>query len=255
MAIDRKVFSACQKYASSYNYVWFSSDGTLINIGMLFDILKFYLGNANDLIIFDNNNYMGFSFKEYTDCTQLFHDCCWRMTSLSAVIVSGKLLQRAMRIFPVTAKDNYGLWLPMAYFRAIVSESFHAVYFVKENSWRANPMRNDSFWKLSGNTLWQWGEIWYRVIDALPSVFDQEKGYVLQSHDRYTRIFSIRNLISLKATGNLSFSKIRTYSNFLPKVTNTNLFWFYLIGLFVNRHFAAQCKILYRKLIPRKAKQ
>lgn len=245
-AIDRKVFRACREYAPRYEYIWFSSDGTLINVGAVFCVMKSFLEQGADLVVFDNRDCMGFSFREYTDCRRLFHDCCWRMTSLSAVIASGKLLQRAMRIFPVDAEDDYGLWLPMAYFRATVEEPFRAVYFAKENSWRANPMRDESFWKLSGNALWQWGEVWCRAVGALPGVYDPEKEFVLKSHDRYTGIFSVRNLFRLKAFGNLSWKKVRACREYIPKVTDTGLFWFYFLALCVNRRFLARCRTVYR---------
>ncbi len=247
MAIDRKVFRACEEYAPRYDYIWLSSDGTVIDIDAVFGAMKPELDRGTDLVVFDSRDCMGFSFREYTDCGQLFHDCCWRMTSLSAGIVSGELLRRAMQMFPVWAEDNYGLWLPMAYFRAIASQPFRAVYFVKQNSWRANPMREDSFWKLSCNTLWQWGEIWCRAVCALPGIYNPEKEFVLKSHDRYTGIFSLRNLPGLKATGSLSWKKVRSCREYLPQVTDTGIFWFYFFALCVNRRFAVGLRAVYRK--------
>lgn len=247
-AIDMKVFTACKKYCSEYSYLWLTSDRTIVNIDTLWDNINKYCSHGYDLIVYDNRDYMGITLKEYTDCTKLFHDCCWRMTCLSAVLVSSRILTKCVENYPIIYLGSSQLWLPMTYFRVIANEPFKAIYFIKPDSWKANPCMSDAFWASSGNILWQWGKVWCESVNELPSIYNNEKDFVIYSHDKYLRLFSIRSIISMRASGNITLEKVKEHSKYIPKITKTRMVWFYIVGIVISKRLIGIIRNIYHRL-------
>jgi len=248
LAIDRKVVAACRKYGEQYPYLWFSSDGTIIDLPAVFPKLKEELEKGYVLIGLGHEACPPAQRTEYTDCAALFRDCGWWLTSLTSTVYSSKLLRRAMDVLPLDSPDFRGLWLPMSVFYTIADAPFQMLYLPQAHFWTVNPRRSDSFWKVSGNALRQWGEVWCETIDALPAVYDSDKAAVLKSFDAHIHLFSVRQLVNMKPEGNLSLEKVRRYRPYIDRVTDTPVFWFYFVSIFVNRSLAGDARAIYRKI-------
>ena len=136
----------------------------------------------------------------------------------------------------------------MSVFYTIADAPFQMLYLPQAHFWTVNPRRSDSFWKVSGNALRQWGEVWCETIDALPAVYDSDKAAVLKSFDAHIHLFSVRQLVNMKPEGNLSLEKVRRYRPYIDRVTDTPVFWFYFVSIFVNRSLAGDARAIYRKI-------
>lgn len=245
-AIDKKVFAAAAKYALKYDYLLFSSDGTIVRADILLNNVDQYLHEKFDLIVFDNSKTMDFFEKEYTDWCILFEECCWLMTRLASIMVSGRLLQEVVKNYPFKEKNTVGFWLPMSYFNCVDGCECNAVYKVIEGSWEQNTNIVDSFWKVSGHLLWQWGKIWSEAIEALPKQYESKKNIVIRSHDKYTRLFSFKSLIGMQAWDNITLNKVITYRRYIKKVANLDIIFFYIIALLCRRPIVLLIKKAYK---------
>lgn len=247
-AIDKKVFAAAAKYAPKYDYLLFSSDGTIIRADILINNVDKYLHDKFDLIVFDNSKTMEFFEKQYTDWRILFEECCWLMTRLGSIIVSSRLLQEAVKNYPFKLENTVGFWLPMSYFCCIDCCKCRAVYKVIEGSWEQNPNIVESFWKVSGNLLWQWGKIWSEAIEALPKQYESKKNIVILSHDKYTRLFSFKSLVGMQAWNNITLDKVITYRRYISKVATLDIIFFYVIALICRRPIIVFLKKVYNAM-------
>ncbi len=250
-AIDRKVFSACKEYCGDYDYIWFSSDRTIVNVEAMLPKLKNFMRDDFDLIVYDNRESFGISYQEYSDSRKLLHDCGWRMTCLSSVIVSCRFLKACIEKYPPDAGPITSFWLPMTYFRTLADNTegmLKAVWFVEKESWHANPCNAEAFWLLSGNVLRQWGEIWCDAMDSLPQFYDEERDFVIRSHDRQMHIFSKKSLLGLRSSGNVTLRKVHENRKYLLRASNTSLLWFYLIAMLVPQGVARVMRNVYHGL-------
>lgn len=230
--IDEKGFALCKKYCGQYDYIWLCSDGTVIDIGKVIPAIKQDMINGEDLIILSDADVLPYTDRKFHDAVALCRDLCWRMLLLGSVIVSGRLLQETVVRYPYRQADNGTLWLPAAYFKVLSSGPVCAVYRCINGIFGINPYKKGSFWYLSGNVLWQWGKVWCDTIDSLPACFDVVKDEVLLSHDRYMRVFSVKNLPRLKVSGNLTFRKLLRYKKYLKRVTDTPFIFFIIAQFF-----------------------
>lgn len=227
-AIDKKVYTACKLFSKDYEYIMFSSDGIIVNLELIFEKLKFHMDKNTDMIIYNNGKE---SIEYYYDSIELFKLCAWRMTSLSSIIFSTLFLNKVIEKFNLEHPDFFGLWLSTSCFYYIAYNNFKAVFISDYNVWKVNKMRRESFWIESGNVLCQWGKVWYEVVNNLPSKYDCAKQQVLISHDENTKIFSIRGLLRMKMSGNLTYRKVKEYSKYINFVTCTPKIIFYILSI------------------------
>lgn len=231
-SIDEKGFTLCKKYCGQYDYIWLCSDGTVIDVARAIQSIEQDMTRGKDMIILSDANVLPYSDREFYDAVTLCRELCWRMLLLGSVIVSGTLLQKTVAQYPYQQADYETIWLPAAYFKMLSLEPVCAVYHCVNGVFCINPYKKGSFWYLAGNTLWQWGKVWCNTIDSLPVCFDAVKKEVLLSHDRYMKVFSVRNLPRLKISGNLTFRKLLQYRKYLKRVTNTPFIFFIIIQVF-----------------------
>lgn len=248
-AIDHKVFSAYSKYAVKYDYTWFSSDGAILNFETAFQDIIHYMECDYSLIITDCLNCKLSKDKEYTNAIELFRECTWFMTLLSSVIVSKRIARLVIERYPVKQDGEFFFWLPMVYFYLLPNVDASIIHYSNNEMYEVNKKRDDSFWKLNGNALWQWSKIWYEAVYRLPTYYDSEKKYVVKSFDENMKIFSLIGLLKFKENGNLSLKNIDEYKYYLKKVTNTNIKWFYVVEYLCNRAMLRYLKIIVKKIM------
>ena len=247
-AIDWKVYYAAKKYSKLYEYINFSSDATIIDYDVLLPKINYFMKEQYQLIVFDREKLLDFDLRKYSDSCVLLKECCWRMTCLSATIVSGEFLCRVLSTSPMSSVGFPGFWLPMAYFDALKGDRCKAVYVVEQNSWYPNRYLKDSFWKTSGDLLWQWGKIWSEAIYSLPRQYNCIKKEVILSLDQYTGMFSIKHLVSSQRWENITIKKIKKYKEYIKSVTKTDIVIFYLIAIFVRKETAVILYEIYQKI-------
>lgn len=240
-AIDYKVYSAVNEYINKYKMICFSSDGTITHLSKIIPIIKNMCDNT-DLIIINNSDEK--RQVHYNNSKSLLYDYGWRMTALNSTIVSTKFLKLALKALPIDSPLEKGLWIPMCYFSACCDGYINAILLEDKDLWTVNPNIKTSFWRKSGNALKQWGKDWCDAVDSLPSYYDDIKNSTILSHDKHQKIFSIKSVVSLREEGNITFEKIKKFSPYCKRVTNTSILWFYTVA-FIPRVFLKIIKKLY----------
>lgn len=230
-AIDDKVYCACREFCCQYDYLWFSSDGTVFQIDNLWDDISECIKNNYDLIVLNHKHSEIQDRQLFFETKTLLYSCGWILTMLGMGIVSGKVIYNAVINYPVDSKENFWLWYPLSYFYEYANQPFKSIWLAGDCSYYENPLRKDAFWKLNGDALWQWGEVWVSAIESLPEYYDDVKQDVIRSWDRHTRLFSLKGLLSMRAQGQIKFSDVKAYRKYIPQITDTNLLWFYIITL------------------------
>lgn len=178
----------------------------------------------------------------------LLRKCVWRMLSLGSTIVSSRLMRECLDYDRAHEKEIQDLWIPMVYFRTLASrKQMKAVYLYIPDAIEINPYIQESFWRKQGLALWQWGERWCKVIDSLPTVYDAVKRETLLSHDRYRHVFSPLSIVGLRAYGNFSLKDIKQYKMYIPMVTDTPVWFFYLAAVLIRPWFAMKLKEIYKR--------
>lgn len=244
-AIDKKVFAACLKYSSLFDCLVFSSDRVILNFDRMYQIIIKGLNDGVDFFVYDNGEKY---YVDYTDEVRLLNDWGWRMTSLSSVIFSSHFLKKAIKVFSVYSPNHYGLWLMSTIFFTIADENFKARVFCHPGLWDRNTNGIMSFWKSSGNAIWQWGYIWCKVIDSLPEKYDRIKESVILSHDEKTEIFSYNELVNFKKNGNLTLNIIQGSEQYIRRVASISIVWFYVIAIFPARFSEGIVRRIYQFL-------
>lgn len=247
-AIDEKVFAACSEFCLEYEYIWLSSDGTVFHIERLWPSICRAMKENVDMIVLNHQNADNALERRYENGRELLHDCGWILTMLGAGIVSGEVVREAVKHVPISGRDNFLLWHPLAYFYVFAERPIQALWLGIQNTYEENPYRTDAFWKVNGDALWQWGEVWVQAIESLPACYNEVKEPVLKSWDKYARLFSVKGLMGLRAQGQITFSDVVKYKRYIPKITDTNVGWFYLITLPGNQAVLSWIRKIYRTI-------
>lgn len=233
--IDEKVKAMCRIAMDEYVYLCFSSDGIILHVERIYARAKRYMDEGAALIVNGQTPLGELEDILIQNSRELLRRCVWRMLSLSSTIVSSALMRRALEYDAQHETDIQDLWLPMVYFRLLnPEEAIQAVYLYMPDALEQNPYIRVSFWRVQGLALWQWGERWCTVIDSLPPAYDDVKDEALRSHDGYVHLFSKKSIIFLREHNNFSLSDIRKYRQYIPRVTNTPIWYFYWAAIFIH---------------------
>ncbi|WP_312612951.1 hypothetical protein [Oscillibacter sp.] len=245
--IDHKVYSASARFCGEYDYLWFSSDGTIMKLETLALPLFSLLEQGCTWVVLDNLACPPRKTALYTDAPTLLRECGWFMTMLGSSVLAAPLAAWAVAAYPVSPDEPFWLWQPCAYLRLLANEPLHAAHLTGVVPYEVNPAREDSFWKLEGNALWQWAQVWPEAVTGLPAAYDPVKKQVLLDYDAHIHLFSPKSLLSMKEYGGLTVGAVKQYRENLPLVTRTGLGWFYLIALFGNPQIIRIAKRIYHQ--------
>lgn len=238
-SIDNKVREISRIAAHKYEYLCFSSDGTILCLDRIWKYVQPQIAQQIDLIIQGTHRLDKKSVIYFSDSIQLLEKCVWRMVSLNSTIVSSRFMRACLAYDEECGDQPQDFWLPMIYFRFLAGRSdTSAVYLYMPDAIDVNPYISESFWRVQGKALWQWGERWCVVIDSLPSEYDSVKASVLLSHDAQCHVFSPRSIIGLRAYGNFSLEDIGKYKQYISRVTRTPILFFWMAAIFIRPGFA-----------------
>lgn len=228
-AIDHKVYTAYLKYCGRADYLWFTSDGAVLQLAQYYDVILQLFEQDYDLIVTDCLDCKEQESREYEDATELFANCFWFMTLLSSGISSSRFAKALTEHFPWDENACNNFWIPCAYFRELLLGQYRVCHYANNRIYNPNPKRTDSFWKEQKNALWQWSTYYVEALDAMPSALDGEQEWVLHSFDANTGLFSLPGLLRLKENRNLTPSKLRDTKEPLSRVTKTPLWLMQLV--------------------------
>lgn len=247
-SIDEKIQEISQIASKKYAYLCFSSDGTILQMNRVWTYVESYVYQGIDLIIQGTERLDGQNEVYFNEGVTLLQKCIWRMVALNSTIVSSKFMLACLAYSKKKEDDPTDLWIPMVYFRVIAGRSdVRSVYLYMPDVVKVNPFISESFWRVQGLALWQWGERWCVVIDSLPFQYNGVKASALLSHDAHCHIFSPISVIGLRAYNNFSLADIKRYKHYINRVTRTPVWFFILVAILIHPAVAKVLKKKYKR--------
>lgn len=233
-ALDKKVFTACQRYMGQYKYLWFSGDGTVFDIALLWGDIQMLMAQDMDYIAVDSTQFNVWKpradgVEYYTDSCTFFKECGWLLTLLGSNILRCEHIEETAAKYPVLRPDSFAFWIPMAFLRLFSEKPIRAAVVQKRNAYCVNPKRTEAFWMTNRDVLWQWAVTWPEAVDALPGYYNPVKEFVIKEQNR-GRLFSLKGFLKLKATGNLPLADVERYRVYFKRVSDVPIWIIWLIS-------------------------
>lgn len=235
-ALDKKVYTACERYMKHYDYLWFSGDGTVFDLSGLWDDIRKQMDKRADYIAVDSTQFNIWKprtdgVEYYADSRTFFKECGWLLTLLGSNILRCEHVAEVVKKYPVSRADGSPFWIPMAFLRFFSEKPISAAVVRSKNAYHINPERTEAFWMSNKDVLWQWAVIWPEAVDALPEYYDPVKEFAIREQNK-SRLFSLKGFLKLKATGNLPLADVKRYSAYLKRVSGVPIWVIWLISRF-----------------------
>lgn len=228
---DLKVFQAMKELKTSYDYIWLTGDNCVLNIDLLIDDVFAYLDKQYDIIHFSNGREMDKgNEKEYSDARELYKNDIWHLTAYGASIISTKLVDYICSPIMLEKYLGSGFLYVMSIFEYCANYEFKAIHSQRDFH-KKNIYRKESGWVLSGDALAVFGKNWVEANLKLPALYDDLKAEAIKSNSNNTGLFGYGRCVYLRATGNISFEKIKKYTKYLSYITDTSIIWMYFLAL------------------------
>lgn len=245
-AIDRKVYTACKKYADAYAYLWLCGDGAVFHIETLWDDVLSAIQRKADCILLHDTKSRPTETCVYDSAEMLLKDYCTALTLLGSAIFSSECVREMVAQCPVITGDDFWLWLPLSFFHAKAAKEIYAEVVCNGNLFEINPHKGESFWVQNGDAFWQWTKVWPEAINRLPECYNDIKDEIIRKQSK--EVLSIKGLLGLKASGTLTVARISAYRDDITKTTRIPLLAFYLIAALGNVKALAAIRSIYRRI-------
>ncbi|NDK08962.1 glycosyltransferase [Candidatus Gracilibacteria bacterium] len=222
-------FEKALKYPNT-DYIWLLGDTSKIAIDT-FKSVADEINNKYDLIVINNSNRVkDIQSIVYNDANKLLRQLGWHMTQMSALIFSKQLINNVS--FSRYYDTNFiqtGI-----IFEYLASKEKINVKWLREYS--ANQLKKEGLVKNSwqSQTFEIWIIRWANFILSLPPSYNIEnKLYTIKLHNEITKLFGIKNLVSLRSKNHFNLKIFFKYYKFfylaLNKYSFIRLFFIALI--------------------------
>ncbi len=213
-----KNFELALKYPKT-EYVWLLGDTHKIPI----DGIKY----VNELITEKNNRYDVIVFnagqrvidietQDYFDQNKILSDLGWHMTCMSCLIYNTQLIESANF---VKFYDSY--FIQLGIILDSISKKTFNIHWIKDKSIDSIHLPNKIKDSWQNQTFYIWIEKWSDFILSLPSTYNQViKLKCIKDHGVKSKIFSFKNLLSLRKANLLNYKNYLTYYQLLPLTIN-----------------------------------
>ncbi len=232
---EMKVQKLCEIGAREYEYSMICRDRNIIDIDKYGDKLNALMNEKYTIISFltsdRTDKLREFQSKEYTKKDEFFRELYWNLTSWGNSIINNDLCRYfANRRRTLKGSDNSFFLLETMFTYIAEVKDFKAYNYVEDVLLETH--KSTSTWKFKDKMLDIWAKAWCETIDRLPAVYDKDKEYVKLTRSKYYHNFSsVKNLLSFRADGDFTLQSVKRNKKYIPMMSRTNIFWFYLIAL------------------------
>ncbi|MCD2492279.1 glycosyltransferase [Lacrimispora sp. NSJ-141] len=246
--LDDKVFEALQ--AVKAEYCWLCSDGCIPSYkSFCKDIYPILKKKKYDILYLSQQDPYNTNLKEYRDQIPFFKECFWGMTGYGGSIlrrhIYGNITEGERERVKTRYSEASAFLYPCYIYDYICSRNFFAVHICSE-FYDNNVEKKTSSWMVSGSALYIWGEVLCKVIDLLPTLYDDEKSFVKKSVWTNTGLSSWRRLLAMRSYGCLNAKRIiKYYKNGILNQISDNPLRFAMM-LLIPKSVAGICRKLYQ---------
>lgn len=241
---DLKVFRLFDKLQEKYEYIHLSGDGLVIDINKYINLLKNPIMEDYDIIHF--NSWLDRNEIIYSSGHDFAKDNGWYATYYGSTVISSKVIKRANYAKLVEQYRNTGFMYWYGMLNAVAEDNQKIVAF-KEFPLLNNPFKSTNTSHQPGRFVTFWIVSWNQVIDALPAHYDDIKSKIKKDIGKNLKLYSYRNLLNLRASGNLEYRVIKEQKQLVKKVTDVSIGRLIVIS-FVPKKLASLVMLIGRKI-------
>lgn len=234
-SLDHKLIQAYDDYAEEYDYIWLCRDGLIPVVDEILEKVRYYKKKGIDCIIVDTKSRVnGLEMEQYyidkSDCANFLLDQVTRLQTLGMLIFSGKFARRLLDTVPLD-DTTYSLWQMAAPFHAFANGDCKVVFCTK-NVFALNEYASTThFWSKASKMMEQWAYRWNLVISNMPQEYEMVKEKCMMVYTVDFHPFTARNILEMRGYGGLNQGMVSKYKEYLPKVTMTPVWYFYVVAI------------------------
>lgn len=228
---DHKVFAAQLILAEKYDYIWLCGDNCLLDFQATLPQVQRCMEQGADILHFDDSRRMPLGeTRVYTDAREFYADDAWHMTAYGVSLVSSRVIKGMNTSGALEKFLDSGFLYTMSLMDYCARNPFTAIH-AHQRFFRDNPRRQRSGWVANGTALEVFCGNWTLANRALDAVYDGQKADAIRSHSQYTGLFGMFGCVRMRASGNLTVGKLRSVRAYLPGISDTPVWWYYLLCL------------------------
>ena len=209
---------------SQTKYAWLLGDDDRISEKCLPEILSLLENNDYDMLVAGYSNDFKVESKLFSDPKQLIVELGTSMTWISVQIWNNKLVHSVpFSKYYDTSFIQFG-----SIFEKFALD-FSGVYFLSKLCVYYSGNTSLQHWEHM--RLKVFARDWCEVVWMLPQFYDDVKQEVIMAMGETNGVFEIKKLLKNRALGEYDYQTYSLYKKYLPRVTKTNVYAFWIVSI------------------------
>lgn len=210
------------------SYVWYLGDSYSVNMDELLKIKKTISTNEVDFIFVNNGNAKFSDSGFVSDLPDFFIKNIWYLTLSGATIYGPKVIRYIKNLNNKQQYRNFqqlGYILDYVFYKKLADIS---VFVNTNQSIRVNDKKLSSYWKKNLISVFCFD--WVNLIEFFDKgSLNVKESEIIKSHDKYTKVLNIKNIISSRSVGGIYFFDVINYQKYIRKASVSKLTLFYML--------------------------
>lgn len=197
-------FNALETHLNSIGFENFGVTGFRSCEGLSKSVRKDYDVSGKTDICVDNNEYF---FKYF-----------WALTLYGSTVVNTAVVKAAREQSKKYVEAASPFMHDCILFEGLALSGLRCAFtFVDFVTY--NPLKKSSGWIASGQAVEFFCYRYYESVKMLPPCYDVSRKF-LTGHNKYSKLFSFKSVLSLRADGNITFAKVKKYKFYIKKTVD-----------------------------------
>jgi len=220
---------------SDAKYQWLLGDSHLVDEIGLRKILDILRNNSPNLLVINREMHFSFPSKKYTDSDLLLKELGWHITNIASLIISCELIAGTnFKKYYGTNLIQFGIVFEYLAFLNSVNVIFENDRILKSTDALLIQKHKGNSW--FPKYAWSiFAKSWTDVVLSLPSNYTlSSKRECIVKHNKYTKIFSIRNIFLMRSTGDYNYSVYRENVEYIKFVIGRQRGLYFILSVYPN---------------------
>lgn len=225
---DLKVMTSFMAIQDKYEYIHLSGDGLVVDIPNYMKLIEEPIQEGFDIIHF--NYWLENDKAIYSNGHDFAKENGWYATYYGATVLSSSLIRKAN--YQMIAKEyrNTGFMYWYGMLNSVACENLKIVAY-KQFPLINNPFKPTNSSYQPGRFVKFWIIGWDSVNDSLPAYYDDIKAKMKKDIGIYLKLYSFRNLMVLRESGNLDRKVLLSNRHRIKQVTDVPFIRFLFMSI------------------------
>lgn len=210
---------------SESKFIWLIGDSNIFTKESLKQVL-YLIDKDYDLIMINaQNRVMHIESREYTNSKDIFNDLGWHLTCIGTSIYKREFI--SIEILNRYYGTLFGQFAII--FEYLSTKNFKKAIWLKDINILINNKKVSSWIKEPYQVF---SKNWSNVILSFPPLYTlEDKLQCIRNHDKYTYLFSLRNILSHRKNNILNIKTLLKYHSYIKLSVNIPIIYVYIISL------------------------